>query len=111
MSSTGSFTAAQIVLTDTLPAFISVGSVISGCLTISDSGHIPAYVWNVEDISPGERGVITITGVLGTPLASGVYTNRATLAYTLVSGRVSYTDTITYRAQPGSSFQAQRCSL
>lgn len=96
LSSTGSFTAAQIVLTDTLPAFISVSSVISSGLAITDSGHVPAYVWFVEDISPGETGVITITGVLDTPLASGDYNNRATIAYTMDSGRVSSSDTVTY---------------
>ncbi len=96
MSSTGSFTDAQIVLTDTLPAFISVTSVISSGLAITDSGHIPAYVWNVEDILPGDTGVITITGVLDTPLASGDYGNSATIAYTMGSGRVRFTDTVTY---------------
>ncbi len=73
---TGSIPASGIVLTDTLPAWLRDASFTS-TLILTDTGHLPPYVWLVQDLAPGQSGVITISGVLTVPLAAGTYTNTA----------------------------------
>ncbi len=51
-------------------------------LLITDTGYTPPYVWQVQDLAPGQSGVITITGVLTVPLAAGTYTNTAVITAT-----------------------------
>ncbi len=80
-TSTGGISAVQVVLTDTIPASVQVSSVISSGVTILDSVHTPAYVWDVQDMAPGAHGVITITGVLHAPLAAGEYSNMASISF------------------------------
>ena len=96
LASSGSRTATQVVLTDTLPTFLAVSSVTSSGILIDDTGYSPAYVWNVQDLAPGEGGVITITGRLNSPLAAGVYTNNAIVAFATDSGTVSHPASVTY---------------
>lgn len=79
LSNGGSIAATDVVVTDTLPAFLTNVSFTS-TLSVTDTGHIPPYVWDVQDLLPGQNGVITITGLLPLPLAAGVYTNTAVIA-------------------------------
>lgn len=79
LTGSGSLTATQAILTDTLPAFLTVQNILVNGVTITDTGTSPAYVWQVADLAPGQSGVITITGVLTLPLTAGVYTNTAVL--------------------------------
>jgi len=79
ISNGGSITATHVVVTDTLPAFLSATS-FTPTVVVTDTGHSPPYVWTVQDLAPGQRGVITVTGVLTVPLAAGTYTNTATIA-------------------------------
>ncbi len=81
LSNPGDFPATGIVVTDTLPSFLGSVSFTSSLL-ITDTGYTPPYVWQVQDLAPGQSGVITITGVLTVPLAAGTYTNTAVIAAT-----------------------------
>jgi len=78
ISNGGSITATHVVVTDTLP-FLS-GTSFTSTVVVTDTGHSPPYVWTVQDLAPGQGGVITLTGVLTAPLAAGTYTNTATIA-------------------------------
>ncbi len=96
VTNSGSLPAHQVVLTDTFPAFLSVSSVVTNGLTITDTGYISPYVWTVQDLAPAQGGVITITGVLTAPLAAGVYTNTAVVAHTVYAWTMVSTDSVTY---------------
>ena len=72
----GSITATHIVVTDTLPAILT-GLSFTSTAMVTDTGHVPPYVWTVEDLAPGQGGMITVSGALTVPLAAGIYTNTA----------------------------------
>jgi uncharacterized repeat protein (TIGR01451 family) len=79
-SNAGPGTARGVVLTDTLPVSVTVTSVVSAGVMITDTGATPSYVWEVADLASGAGGVITITGVLSDPLPAGLITNVAEIA-------------------------------
>jgi len=75
-----SFVVTDVVIIDVIaphlhnPAFVNTGA------RITPTGGTN-YTWQVEDLSPGEGGIITITGVLGTGLLPGMsFANVATLS-------------------------------
>ena len=55
-----------VVITDIIPSGITDLHVSSSGADITDTGVHPGYVWQVEDLEPGEGGVITISGVAET---------------------------------------------
>jgi predicted outer membrane repeat protein len=55
--------ATNVVITDVIPSGITDVTVVNSGAAISDTGVSPGYVWNVQDLTAGEGGVITITGV------------------------------------------------
>ncbi len=65
-----------LVITDTLPSFLE-GLSFTSTLVITNTGYTPPYVWQVQDLAPGQSGVITVSGMLTLPLAAGIYTNTA----------------------------------
>lgn len=76
LTNTGTIYATDIIVTDTLPAFL--GDVtITSTLNVTDTGTIPPFVWAVQDLAPGENGGIIASGMLSVPLAAGTYTNTA----------------------------------
>jgi hypothetical protein len=85
-SNAGSLLAINVFITDTLPGgqvdnwnYDSGGASISIISQISDT-----WLIQVENLSPGEDGVITITGVVTWPLASDLtFTNMATITCAL----------------------------
>jgi len=83
-SNSGTMTATNVMITDTLSANLSA-------VSYSHSGVVltpvlaSRYIWNGADLAPNEGGVITLTGVLTKPLVAGAFTNTVTLA---VSGAV-----------------------
>ncbi len=79
-SNGGSITATNVIVSDTIPAFLGSPAISSGGAAITNTGTLPPYVWTVQDLEPGQSGVITITGVLTIPLAAGTYTNTAAIA-------------------------------
>jgi uncharacterized repeat protein (TIGR01451 family) len=76
----GSSTATHVVVTDSIPAFLWVTSVLSSGVAITDTGHALPYVWAVQALAPGQGGAITVAGQLTVPLAEGVYSNAAAIA-------------------------------
>jgi uncharacterized repeat protein (TIGR01451 family) len=70
-----------VVITDSVPVSLTVTGVISTGVTIIDTGAVSPYVWQVQDLAPGESGIITITGIVSDTLPGGhVFTNTATIA-------------------------------
>jgi len=78
LTNTGSLPASGLVVTDTLPVFL-LGETFTSTLVVTDTGNTPPYVWTVQELAPGESGVITVSGVLAVPLAAGTYTNTAVI--------------------------------
>ena len=85
----GLMTADDVWITDTVPVTVTNLSVVSSGAQITATGGVD-YAWEVETLSPGEGGTITITGVVN-PAASGLstLTNQATITST----EGSYVDT------------------
>lgn len=80
-SSNSSIAADGIVVTDTLSALLDDVTFASN-LVVTDTGHVPSYVWLVHELAPGQVGNITVSGKLTTPLAAGTYTNTAFISAT-----------------------------
>jgi len=86
-----------VVITDTIPVSITNVSVISSGAAITNTGYSPAYVWNIENLLPGEGGVITLTGqVSPTLIKSDRFTNTA-----VITGTDEETDTADNKAAVG----------
>ncbi len=82
-SNTGGLTATNVVITDSVPLTVTNPTVAdSSGATIIQTGIAPNFVWDVEDLSRNEGGVITLTGVLTKPLGAGIFTNTATITAT-----------------------------
>ena len=75
-SNVGSASATSVFITDSIPSAISV-SQIDSSLAITNVGTAPDYVWQVGTLAANQGGVITISGILTTPLAVGTITNTA----------------------------------
>jgi uncharacterized repeat protein (TIGR01451 family) len=75
----GPDTAAGVQITDTLPTLMTDPVVFSsGALITPTLGY--SYSWQVENLSPSEGGVITITGILDPDLNTEfVFTNTASI--------------------------------
>jgi uncharacterized repeat protein (TIGR01451 family) len=74
----GQVPATGVLITDVVPtSLISVTFTSSGA-QITPTGSV-SYTWQVEDLSPGEGGVITLTGIVS---GSSGLTNRATITTT-----------------------------
>jgi uncharacterized repeat protein (TIGR01451 family) len=85
-SNGGSLPAVGVVITDAVPSFLTIQGVDFGGVLITDTGHIPPYVWAVQNLSAGQGGVITLTATLSEPLTAGVYTNTALITATEDAG-------------------------
>jgi len=85
-SNTGTITATNVVITDIVPASVTDTSVISSGVAITETS--PIYVWEVQNLAPGQGGLITLTGVLS-QVPAGVFTNTATITAT---GEITLTD-------------------
>jgi uncharacterized repeat protein (TIGR01451 family) len=64
------FTVTQAVITDVIPVHLHDPGFVNSGAHITPTGDV-SYTWQVEELSPGEMGVITITGVLSTSLLRG----------------------------------------
>ena len=82
-SNTGTGLASGVVITDVVPVSVTVTSVISSGVAITQVGGT-RYVWDVADLAAGQGGVITITGQLSTTLATGTFTNTAVITTTVI---------------------------
>lgn len=78
-SNTGKDIATGIIITDIFPSALTAPYVSSN-ITITDTGHVPRYVWSVQNLPPGVSGVITITAkVTSTWNSETSFTNIATI--------------------------------
>ncbi len=68
----------SVVLTDIIPAELTGVSVSHSGAVITDTAAVPGYVWNVEPLSEGEGGVITITGFLSDTAPGGTIITNTT---------------------------------
>jgi uncharacterized repeat protein (TIGR01451 family)/CSLREA domain-containing protein len=79
-SNAGPANAMGVVITDIIPASITVRSIATAGLAISDTGVVPGYVWVADTMTRGARGAITITGEISVDLPSGAtLVNTATI--------------------------------
>jgi uncharacterized repeat protein (TIGR01451 family) len=60
----------NVLLIDAIPTHLHNPTYVHSGAHITSTGEI-SYTWDVEDLSPGEGGIITITGVLSTNLLPG----------------------------------------
>jgi uncharacterized repeat protein (TIGR01451 family) len=84
-SNAGPGTAVGVVITDTIPISVATTAVVSGGVVITPRVGT-RYVWDVQDLSAGQRGIITITGVLSDPLPAATFTNTAVITSTALEG-------------------------
>jgi uncharacterized repeat protein (TIGR01451 family) len=74
----GDLLAQGVVISDPLPVELQATGYSASGAAVTPVAGSEAYAWQVEDLSPGQGGVITITAVLSPALASGlVLTNTA----------------------------------
>lgn len=92
-SNTGSITATNVVITDTLSTNITGASYTSSGVALT---QVPAsnYAWNAPDLGQDQGGVITITGTLAKPLAAGVYTNTVIMGASGITQTAEITLTV-----------------
>ncbi len=73
-----------VIITDSIPAeltSVSQQSTGLGGLLITPTSGI-TYQWTTSSLSPGQGGIITITGYLSSGLSAGIFTNTATITAT-----------------------------
>lgn len=112
-SNTGPDTASGVVLTDILPSALE-NAAVSSNISITDTGHIPAYIWRVSDLPAGTKGIITITAkvksnvIISTPPPLNELINTATITSTIAetdtsNNTASAESIITEATSPASS--------
>jgi uncharacterized repeat protein (TIGR01451 family) len=102
-SNAGPDTATNVVITDTVPVTLINISVASSGAVITNTGAIPPYVWQVQNLASTQGGIITITGQIDPSLSSSsVFTNTATSSAAGDSTPANNTDaaTVTVVAVP-----------
>lgn len=86
-SNTGPDTASGVILTDILPSALT-NPVINSNVVITDTGSLPHYIWQIQDLPAGSKGIITITAkvksniIISTPPPLNELINTATIAST-----------------------------
>ena len=94
----GTDRAIGVVITDAMPlAAITDLAYLSTGAAITDTGHVPSYAWQVQDLPPGEGGVITITGII-TPALEATHSFSNTAAITSLSRDLTFSNN-TLRAE------------
>lgn len=104
-SNQGTGIATDVRITDTLPPepgtlnYTSTGALIT---SIAGSG----YIWQVEDLSSGEGGIITVTGIVSPNLnVEGTFTNTVS-----ITGAEQESDTGNNRAEVTATISLPRLS-
>ncbi len=85
-SNAGNLLATNVYISDTVPGDqVGDWGYDSSGVSITLIGHISnTWLIEIEDLSPGESGIITLTGIVTWPLASGItFSNTAAITCTL----------------------------
>ncbi len=88
-SNAGRGTARGVVITDLIPLSLTVQTIISSGVEITDTSTPPTYVWEVADLAQNEGGCITITGTLSRSLhehGGQTIVNTAEIATSSIDG-------------------------
>lgn len=81
-SNTGVTTATGVLITDLIPTAVLSPNFTSSGVAITPTGAVN-FTWQVANLAPGQRGIITVTGIVNPDLENGtVITNAATLTGT-----------------------------
>ncbi len=81
-SNTGGGPASEVVLTDLVPVTLTDVSVTHSGAAITATGSV-FFTWQVQDLAPGQGGVITLTGRVSSTLAAPTsFTNTASITGT-----------------------------
>jgi uncharacterized repeat protein (TIGR01451 family) len=91
-------------ITDVIPSYLHDITYLSYGAPITLTGNIP-YTWLVEDLAPGDGGLISISGIVNTNLPTGfVFTNTASITSTIpetnTADNTSWTVTTIANAPP-----------
>ena len=82
-SNLGPHPASGVLITDQVSTGLSGTSYASSGAHITPTGSVD-YAWQVENLAPGQGGIITITGVVNTEASNTVFTNTASITSTSV---------------------------
>lgn len=75
----GSCVGHSVAITDNLPSGLSITNIDSSGVVITQTQSSPDLIWEVQDLTPGQGGTITVTANLQTCLPTGVLTNTASI--------------------------------
>jgi uncharacterized repeat protein (TIGR01451 family) len=79
-SNAGPGIAAGVLITDSLPASVTISSVSSSGATITQTSGAPDFAWQVSNLAPNAGGVITLAGTISaSAIAGSVLTNTASI--------------------------------
>ena len=75
-SNLGAGAAGGVVITDSVPASVTISSVSSSGATITQTSGAPNFAWQVSNLAVNAGGIITLTGTISTSAMAGeVITN------------------------------------
>ncbi|MEM7343218.1 MAG: lamin tail domain-containing protein [Chloroflexota bacterium] len=77
-SNSGESLARGVIITDSIPTELASIAIISHNVRITDTGNLPVYVWQVQDLAPGQQGIITLKGQLSASTQSTI-TNQVAI--------------------------------
>jgi uncharacterized repeat protein (TIGR01451 family) len=93
-------TATGVLITDVVPVEVT-GVSYHSSRPVTPTGTV-SYAWLLSDMSPGEGGVITVTGIVSPDLSPGhAFTNTATITAAMVDGNLANNrDSVRVSIQP-----------
>jgi uncharacterized repeat protein (TIGR01451 family) len=69
-TNSGICTTTAVIITDVIPSSVVTTLVVNSGIVITDTHTNPPYTWNVQDLAPGMKGAITITGAISPNLVT-----------------------------------------
>lgn len=100
-SYTGASMATAITLTDYLPISLTNVHVISSGVPMTQLNATP-YTWSIPEISPGQSGILTMTGQLSGTLPASLFTNYASITSAIIELTPNDNDAVAYLAVDGT---------
>ncbi|MBN1318594.1 MAG: DUF11 domain-containing protein [Anaerolineales bacterium] len=75
----GSCMGQSVTITDAMPLELTITNIDSAGVAIAQTQSSPNMVWEVQDLTPGQGGIITVTANLQICLPAGILTNTAAI--------------------------------